>query len=268
MLADVPSQLLTLHHPVLPLVTDKQTHSSLWQELALLLEVGWYPYVRAIGLHRTLPGGRPYLDVLALLMRPCPSLSEALEMQGDERKKSLVGALQTVQEDSLEQEIERLRAVVPPKAAPSSEKTPDVPPENATPKESAPETKAPEPETGEQPSTAASHEADAYKPEFYLGISEGEDRDTPNLRYLSPVLMFQLCCKMNHVSGLGLLRREPLAYRALQHYLDRLEELRQILGKLDAKHELMPLPASVDLLLPAAPPELTTASPAPTARPL
>lgn len=110
MFTDSPGPLLTLCDPVIGLMVDEHVFYNWTGAFRTILSVGWYPFARTVGLYSTSPGGHPFINVIAILMRPYPSLDEVLEpSRGKPARCSLPGMLEYLLENSLEPEIERLK---------------------------------------------------------------------------------------------------------------------------------------------------------------
>ena len=79
-LTDQAPDLLTLRDALIGVVVDSQSFYAWHDEFTQIIstEAGWYPFVRTIGLYSTSPGGRPLINALALLVRPCPTPDEFL----------------------------------------------------------------------------------------------------------------------------------------------------------------------------------------------
>jgi hypothetical protein len=77
-LADKPGPMIKLYHPVIGLMVDWQAASDWTEALDAILKAGWYPYARVVGRYATLPGKLPYVDVIAIMLCPLPSLDEMI----------------------------------------------------------------------------------------------------------------------------------------------------------------------------------------------
>jgi len=109
-LSDSPAPLLTLHDPVIGLMVDNQAFYNWTEAFTTILAARWYPFARTVGLYATSPGGPPFIKVIAILMRPYPSLNEVLSpWPGEPARCSLSGMLEYVLKSALEPEIERLQ---------------------------------------------------------------------------------------------------------------------------------------------------------------
>ena len=120
-LCDAPGPLLDSRHPILPLVVDSEERGLDVGCLPTALSVAkWYPYASAIGLCTSSPGGLPYLDVLALMIRPYPPADELLSSRRS--RDSLGGMLDYVREQSMERAISDLTTggTAPPVSAPDT----------------------------------------------------------------------------------------------------------------------------------------------------
>jgi hypothetical protein len=105
LLADHPLPLLTLEDARIGVRADSQ-----WQltpRLNTILTTGWYPYARAVGMLSRMPAGHAYIDLLAPLVRPYPTLDTVLPVTsltiGDNGHHSI---LEYVLHESLTPEIE------------------------------------------------------------------------------------------------------------------------------------------------------------------
>lgn len=74
-----PSQLIVLGDPTLGLRADVRAFYDWTEDLNRILFAGWHPYAKVIGIYNTSSQGKPYLDVLALLFKRCPSLREVIQ---------------------------------------------------------------------------------------------------------------------------------------------------------------------------------------------
>lgn len=110
MLTDDPSPVLTLCDPVIGLMVDEIAFYNWTEAFNIILSAGWYSFARTVGLYSTIPGGPPYINAIAILMRPYPSLNEVLtHRQGKPQRCCLPGMLEHVLEKSLKPEIEKLK---------------------------------------------------------------------------------------------------------------------------------------------------------------
>ncbi len=110
MLTDSLGPALTLCDPVIGLMVDEIAFYNWTEAFNIILSAGWYPFARTVGLYATVPGGPPFINVIAILMRPYPSFHEVLTPpQGKPKRCCLPGTLEHVLEKSLEPEIKRLQ---------------------------------------------------------------------------------------------------------------------------------------------------------------
>lgn len=77
-LSDSPGPLLTLRDPVIGLMVNRHAFYNWTAAFNTILYAGWYPFARTVGLYTTLPGGHPFVNVIAILVRTFPSLEEVL----------------------------------------------------------------------------------------------------------------------------------------------------------------------------------------------
>lgn len=111
MMADSPARLIALSDPVIGLMVSRRAFYYWTEAFTAILSAGWYPWSRAVGLYETIPGGHAFVNVIAILMRPYPSLDEVLvALPGEDSRCSLPGTLQHILENLLNPEIENLQA--------------------------------------------------------------------------------------------------------------------------------------------------------------
>lgn len=79
-LTDYAPDVLTLSDALISVVVDHKSFYAWNDDFTQIIssDAGWYPFVRTIGLYSTSPGGRPLINALALLIRPCPTPREFL----------------------------------------------------------------------------------------------------------------------------------------------------------------------------------------------
>lgn len=113
MLTDIPAPLLTLHDSVIGLRVDGHAFYNWTEDFTTILAADWYPFARAVGLCATSPGGHPFINVIALLMRSYPSLDQVLAPPlGESPRCCLPGMLEYIMRNSLDPEIEQLQKKV------------------------------------------------------------------------------------------------------------------------------------------------------------
>ena len=79
MIDTVPAVALYDDPPV-ALLVDKRAFYHRTAPFAEVLRERWYPKARVIGLYKTASGSRPYVDVVAILVRPVPDLRELFSL--------------------------------------------------------------------------------------------------------------------------------------------------------------------------------------------
>jgi len=213
-LTDSPGPLLTLHDPVIGLRVDGHAFYNWTEAFNTILSAGWYPFARAVGLYATSPGGHPFIKVIAILMRPYPSLDEVLAPPlGESPRCCLPGMLEYVLENSLNPEIDKLQDEKKKEGRGTKRKT---------------------------RATSAGTGAVTSLKRVY-------DRDE---QFLFPVYLFQLCCQLNRTSYLGLQVRANRAYQVLRLYLERLKVLGECLKNLEIESQIVSQETDVRKLLP------------------
>lgn len=86
-LIEFPPQLMTLGDPLVGLVADRRVTANWSASFDKVRKVGWYPKMRTVGLYCTAPNGEPYVDVIALLLRPLLSPDEMLASEQSSASK-------------------------------------------------------------------------------------------------------------------------------------------------------------------------------------
>jgi hypothetical protein len=108
-LTDSPAPAVTLLDPVIGLMVDQYAFYNWTEVFTNILAAGWYPFTRMVGLYTTSPGGQPFVNVIAILMRSYPSLDELLTPPlGWRPEYSLPGMLDLVLR-TLDTEIKELQ---------------------------------------------------------------------------------------------------------------------------------------------------------------
>lgn len=227
---DTPTPVAGLGDACITLMVDQQAlYGPTSDQFQAILGAGWYPFSRAVGFLASAPGGHYYLNVLAILVRPYPSLDELMVPKiGETPRCSLSGMLRHVRETALDPELLRMRE-----------------------------------EAGRAKTGAPSNDTDRGSPAGE--VDAGGARSTPKVydrdsEFLSPVYLSQLCCDLNRTSGDSLKHRAKQTYLALVDYLAQLREMGTCLKQLGVEslireeHEAQHL--EIDKLLPK-PQEIT-----------
>ena len=190
LLSDCPGALMTLHDPVIGLMVDQYALDH-WTEglLFTLSSVEWHPYARVIGLYSTAIGSHPYLDVVAILLRPYPPLDEVLAAPSQETVEcGFAGMLELTLNKRLLPQLDELKRT-----------------------RLTPGGKIDQADSGSASKVAASDDA---------SDGEGEDGEeqpakptsTPDrnsqtrsyehdVEMLYPICLFQVCCQFNRGTG-------------------------------------------------------------------
>jgi hypothetical protein len=105
-LTDCPPPLVTLNEPAIGLMVDRV--AFYYRVGAVLTRSDWYPFTRTVGLYETSQDGQGFVDVIAILAGPHPTMDEVLAPSSPGRPWSLLDHLTRVQKDALDKEISEL----------------------------------------------------------------------------------------------------------------------------------------------------------------
>lgn len=121
-LTDLPGYLATMGNQIVPLLMDERVVNRWTIGFDTLMSGGWYPAVRIVGLCRTRTCGHSYIDVIALLARPWPTLDELV-----------AGGSSTASDPDLPQILDNVRArFIAPILADLTEQSPGTVPPSAS----------------------------------------------------------------------------------------------------------------------------------------
>lgn len=115
-LADRPWPLLWIGDHTIGLMVDQKGLSKTYPNdtgtdspLDVLRSDEWYPFAKVIGFWRSDRGGRPFVDVLAILIKTYPSMGEILKPRVSGPKRKFLQLLEDGR-DAVEREIDALSA--------------------------------------------------------------------------------------------------------------------------------------------------------------
>ncbi len=96
MLSDQPWPLLSLESPCIGLMVNQRALAKTYPvgpsvegAVDIVSLDGWYPFAKVIGYWQTDRGGRPYIDVLAILAKTYPTMGELLRPREGSKRKLL-----------------------------------------------------------------------------------------------------------------------------------------------------------------------------------